>query len=426
MKSITTNGQDSNIIVGIDIGSSKICCVIGKISKKDTKLKLLGISTVKSAGLKKGSIVNRDLLIEQIDKVMNEAEIMADIKITKAILSITGDHIKSINTQAAIALNRGNGALSTISERPIKLNDTHQVLELAQAISLPMDRDILHTIPQEYIVDTIEQIKNPVGMTGRRLEGRVHLVTAASTPMNNLISCVEELGIEVEGLVFQPFSAGLTTLTDDEKELGVTLVEIGSSTTNIVVYHDNSICHSAVIPIGSSSVTNDIAVMLQISLAEAEKIKIKYASAKSSLSSEKLEINISSKNDKINRKISEQEISRYVEARIQEIFQLVIREISRSDIKDPLTYGIVLTGGGAQMRNIKALAEENLNVKIRIGIPNGIDGISSIAEQPMHTTPLGLLLWPLEAKDYARTRHNSNTGINKFIKSIKDTIEELF
>ncbi len=421
-----SNGQTQDIVVGIDIGSSKISCVIGKISNGSNKLKLLGISTVKSMGLRSGSIIHRDLLIEQIDKVMNEAEIMADIKITKAILSVTGDHIRSINTQAAIALNRGNANLGSISERTIKLNDTYQVLELAQAISLPMDRDILHTIPQEYIVDTIEQIKNPIGMIGRRLEGRVHLVTAASTPMNNLVSCVEELGIEVEGLVFQPFSAGLTTLTEDEKELGVTLVEIGSSTTNIVVYNNNSIRHSAVIPLGSSSVTNDIAVMLQISVSEAEKIKIKYASAKSSLSSEKLEINISSKDEMVERTISEKEISKYVEARMQEIFQLIIREISRSDIKDPLTYGIVLTGGGAQMRNIKALAEENLNVKIRIGTPKGIEGISSIADKPMHTTPLGLLLWPLEAKDYSRGRNRNDSGIEKFLKKIRDTIEELF
>ena len=227
--------------------------------------------------------------------------------------------------------------------RTIHDGDISQVLDLAQAVSLPVDRDILHTVPQEYLVDTLEEIKNPVGMTGRRLEGRVHMVTAATTAMNNLVSCAEELGITVDGLVFQPLASALATLQEDEMELGVTLVEIGSSTTNIAVYHDSAVRHSAIIPIGASSITNDIAVMLQVSVNEAEKIKIKYTSAQSSMSSEKQEIDLPAQAGQLQRSISEQEVSRYVEARMQEIFQMIIREISRADIKDPLTYGLVMT-----------------------------------------------------------------------------------
>jgi len=420
------NGQDQQIISGLDIGSDTITCVIGQTNDKIKKIKLLGISSVPSSGIKRGSIINRDQLIEHLETSMNEAETMASVKITKSILSITGDHIRSLNTQAAIALNRGNGNPGTFIERSIEKRDIYQVLDLAQAISLPADRDILHTLPQEYLVDTIDEIKNPIGMSGRRLEGRVHLITAATTAMNNLVNCVEELGVMVEGLVFQPLASGLSVLTEDEKELGVTLVEIGASTTNIVVYHGNSIRHSAVIPIGTSSVTNDIAVMLQIGVKEAEEIKVKYASAKSSMSSEKLEIDLPAKEGQLKRSITEQEVSRYVEARMQEIFQMVIREISRADINEPLTYGIVLTGGGAQLRNIIALAENNLNVKVRIGKPTHIEGIADIAEGPNYTTALGLLLWPFMATDHVQISNNGSSGIKGIIEKIKNSIEELF
>tara|TARA_Y100000590_G_scaffold118250_1_gene135267 strand:+ start:2145 stop:3422 length:1278 start_codon:yes stop_codon:yes gene_type:complete len=421
-----SNGQDQYIISGLDIGSDTITCVIGQISNNNKNIKLLGIGSVPSDGIRKGSIINRDLLIGQLEASMNEAETMASVKITKSILSITGDHIRSLNTQAAIALNRGNGSPGNLIERIIDKKDTYQVMDLAQAVSLPVDRDILHTLPQEYLVDTIDKIKNPIGMTGRRLEGHVHLVTAATTAMNNLVYCVEELGIIVEGLVFQPLAAGLSVLTEDEKELGVTLVEIGASTTNIAVYHNNAIRHSAVIPLGTSSVTNDIAVMLQIGINEAEDIKIKYASAKSSMSSEKLEIDLPAKEGQLKRSITEQEVSRYVEARMQEIFQMVIREISRADIKEPLTYGIVLTGGGSQLRNIIALAEDNLNVKVRIGKPINIDGIMEIAEYPNFATALGLLLWPFMATDHILNSQPRDIGIKGIFKKIRNTIEDLF
>jgi len=345
---------------------------------------------------------------------------------TNVILSITGEHIRSLNTQAAIPLNRMNGAAPNTLDRSIDDGDIYQVLDLAQAVSLPVDRDILHTLPQEYLVDTLDEIKNPLGMTGRRLEGRVHLVTAATTAMSNLVSCVEELGITVDGLVFQPLAAALSTLQDDEKELGVTLVEIGSSTTNIAVYHAGSVRHSAVIPIGSASITNDIAVMLQVSISEAEAIKMKYASAKSSMSSSDLDIQLDSKEGQLQRSIPEQEVSKYVEARMQEIFQMVIREISRADIKDPLTYGIVVTGGGSELRNIISLAENSIGVKVRKGKPIKIDGAQDIADEPRHCTVMGLLLWPYYANDHIRMQKPKNGSFIAIIEKIRHTIEEMF
>ncbi len=420
---IIVNGHDHQIIVGLDIGSSNITCAIAQAIPTSKTIKLLGISSVPSAGIKSGIITNRDELIIKLEKVLTDTELMANIKINSAILSITGEHIRSMNTQAAIALNRMNGSPGGLTERTINDNDIFQVLDLAQAISLPVDRDILHTLPQEYLVDTLEEIKNPLGMIGRRLEGRVHLVTAATTAMNNLVRCVEELGISVDGLVFQPLASALSTLEYDEMELGVTLVEIGSQTTNVAVYYNNAVRHTAVIPLGAASITNDIAVMLQLGIKEAEMIKIKYASALSSMSSDKLNIDISS-NNTLKRSISEKEVSRYVEARMQEILQLVIREISRADIKDPLTYGIVMTGGGAELRNILSLAENTLGVTVRVGTPIKIDGAQDIANAPHFATAMGLLLWPINANDHVRTQKPKNRTLGSFMKKIRNKIEQ--
>ena len=421
-----SNGQEFKVTVGLDIGSSNITCAIGHVNPENKHVKLQGISSKPSSGIKKGVITNRDELIETLETVLSEAELMANIKVNNVILSITGEHIRSLNTQAAIPLNRMNGQSTNTVDRSIDDGDIYQVLDLAQAVSLPVDRDILHTLPQEYLVDTLDEIKNPLGMTGRRLEGRVHLVTAATTAMTNLVNCVEELGISVDGLVFQPLAAALSTLEDDEMELGVTLVEIGSSTTNIAVYHAGSVRHSAVIPIGSASITNDIAVMLQVSINEAEAIKMKYASAKSSMSSSELDITLDSNEGQLERTIPEQEVSKYVEARMQEIFQMVIREISRADIKDPLTYGIVVTGGGAELRNIISLAENSMGVKVRKGKPIKIDGAQDIADEPRHSTVMGLLLWPFYATDHTRMQKPKSGGLKEIIEKIRHTIEDMF
>ncbi len=423
---IMPNKNTQQITVGIDIGSSKICCAIGQVNIENNKIKLLGLATTRSRGIKRGVITDRDKLIETIEKVLTDAEIMGNIKITSSYLSITGEHIRSINTQAAIALNRVKGAAGNITERSIEQEDIFQVLDLAQAVSLPVDKDILHTIPQEYVVDTLEEIKNPQGMMGRRLEARVHLVTAASTAINNLISCVEELGITVDGLVFQPIASALAALEDDEMDLGVTLVELGSNTTNIAVYHGSALRHSATIPIGSASITNDIAVMLQITKKEAEKIKINYTSALSSMSSNQLNIKYRPNRESEEKTISEKEVSQYVEARMQEILQMIIKEISRADIKDPLTYGIVMTGGGAELRNISSLIEHNLKVKVRKGKPKKIDGALEIANSPQFTTVLGLLLWPVFSSDHVQLNLQNIGGFKNFIKKIRHTIEDMF
>ena len=415
------NGYDNDIVAGIDIGSENIFCSIGIVDKEKNNIKLLGLgkSSVKDS-FKKGAITNRNKLLELLEIAVNEAELMAEKKIDNAYMTITGDHIRCMNTQGAVALNR-NKANGAVENNPISQKDIDRVLELTQGIALPPDRDILHTIPQEFIVDTLEKIDDPIGLTGRRLEGHVHLVTASTTGMKNLMESAEELGININGLVFKPLASAMPTLTNDEIKLGVSLIDIGSTTTSIAVFNEGAIRHSAVIPIGSSSITNDIAVMLRISIDEAEAIKIKYASAKSSLSSQKLEFEIPSSEEK--QSISENELSQYVEARMEEIFQLALNEIKRAGVKNNLTYGVVLTGGGAQLRNVIPLANELLDMPVRLGKPiNHLIGNKDFADDPVYSTTLGLLLWPLLSNEQKTMQHS----VLPWLDNIKQIFKDFF
>ena len=413
-----------NIVAGIDIGSESIYCAIGSMISETSRIKLLGMgkSSVKES-FKMGAITNRNQMIEQLDTAVSEAEIMAGKKINNVYMSLTGEHIRCMNTQGAVALNRNN-TNGSAENNSITQQDINRVLELTQGIALPPDRDILHTIPQEFIVDTLKQIDNPIGLSGRRLEGHVHLVTAATTAMKNLVESAEEIGIKINGLVFKPLAAATSTLTKDETRLGVSLIDIGSTTTGIAVYNEGAVRHSAVLPIGSASITNDIAVMLRISIERAEKIKIKFASAKASLSSPKLdfEIPIDNGNDKDIHNISEHELSKYVEARMEEIFQLAKNEINRSGINNSLTYGTVLTGGGSQLRNIVPLAKELLETPIRLGNPTvNIQGNKNFADNPIHSTLLGLLLWPFHSNE-----HKQEDSFISWLESIKQIMKRIF
>ena len=420
------NGSDNNFVTGIDIGSENIYCAIGSLISETSRIKLLGIgkSSVKES-FKKGAITNRNQLIEQLETAVNEAEIMAGKKINSAYMSLTGDHIRCMNTQGAVALNR-NSTNGSIENNSITQKDINHVLELTQGIALPPDRDILHTIPQEFIVDTLKQIANPIGLSGRRLEGHVHLVTAATTAMKNLVESAEEIGIKINGLVFKPLAAAAATLTKDETKLGVSLIDIGATTTGIAVYSEGAVRHSAVLPIGSASITNDIAVMLRISIKRAEDIKIKFASAKASLSSSKLDLEVPADENNENdiQNISEHELSKYVEARMEEIFQLAQNEINRAGINNSLTYGAVLTGGGSQLRNIVPLAKELLEIPIRLGNPIvNIQGNKDFVDSPIYSTLLGLLLWPFHSNEHKSFQGNT---FMPWIENIKQIFKDFF
>ncbi len=416
--------QDKSINVGIDIGTSRIRCAIAEINPESNEVALLGIGSAASTGIKHGSIIHRDQIIEAIEKALTDAETMAGIKANHVYLSLTGDHIRGINTQGAIAIQKGgNSQLPT--ENDITKEDVRQVLELAKAISFPVDRDILHILPQEYVIDTMTGIKDPIGMSGRRLEARVHLVTMATSSAANLAGCVEELGLTVQGFVFQGMASAVSVVDDDEKELGVAVVNIGAGTTDITVYFDGGVRHTAVIPLGASSVTNDIAVMLQIGKEDAEAIKLKYASAKASMASPELYFDLPVKPGEIKRQISEHEVSRYVEARMVELLQLIAREISRADIHDHLTYGLVLTGGGAKLKNLASLAEETLKLRVRIGLPKRISGEIDIASTSAHSSVIGLVQWPVFF-DESQFSEESNLSVKAVFDKIIHWFKEFF
>ena len=416
--------SDKNTQIGIDIGTSKICCAITEINSDEKSNKILGVGSVPSHGIKKGSIVHRDRVMDAIESAVREAELMAGIKVSRAMLSISGDHIRGINTQGAIAIQKGTTSNVPV-EQEITQNDVSRVLELAKAVSLPVDREILHILPQEYLIDTMDSIKDPVGMSGRRREAKVHLITMAATTAKNLVNCVHELAIDVEGLVFQALASAIATLDTDEKELGVAVVDIGAGTTDITVFYDDGVRHSAVIGVGASTITNDIAVMLQIGMEDAEEIKLKYASAKASMSSTELEFDLPVKNGGIARKVSEHELSRYVEARMIELIQLIGREIARSDVSDQLTYGLVLTGGGAMLRNLVPLAQEKFNMPIRIGRPKNFSGAVDIASTADFTAAIGLTQWDSVTRDLVM-QEAGLSPIGKTVTNIKNWVRGLF
>ena len=412
----STQKHESFIHSGLDIGSNKICCAITEINPTSDSVKLLGIGTSPATGINKGSITHRDKLIDEMENAFQQAQTMADINIDNISLGISGDHVRGINTQGAIAIGGTNGSNVPI-QHEITNNDVSNVLELAKAISLPMDRDILHVLPQEYVIDSMDSIQDPVGLTGRRLEARVHLITVSTSAATNLASCAEELGVRVDGIIYQGLASSLSTLENDEKKLGVVCIDIGASTTDIVVYLDGGVRHTSTIGIGAASITNDIAVMLQIGIDEAEKIKKTYGSAKASMSSPDLEFEVPAKNGGLKRNISEHELSRYVEARTAEILQLVMREVAKADIKEKLTYGMVITGGGSELKNLSGLAQETIGMPVRIGKPNNISGEVDIASGPSYASAIGLSQW---------RRFGTDLNINKPGKGfVKDTINNM-
>ena len=418
----SNRNAEKYIQAGLDVGSDKICCAITEVDPKSNIVKLLGIGTSPATGIKKGSITHRDQLIDEMDNALQEAQTMADLIVEKLSLGISGSHIRGINTQGAIAIGNSNGSNVPI-QHEITDADVHRVLDLAKAVSLPVDRDILHVLPQEYVIDTMDSIKDPVGLTGRRLEARVHLITVATTAATNLVSCAEELGVDVDGIVYQGLASSIATLGDDEKNLGVVCVDIGATTTDIIVYYEGGVRHTATLLIGAASITNDIAVMLQVGIEDAEKIKQTYGSAKASMSSPSLDFELPAQNGQIKRKVSEHELSRYVEARMVEILQLIMREVSRADIKEKLTYGMVLTGGGSELKNLVGLAQETINMPVRVGNPVNLSGAVDVASRPIYASAIGLAQWKTFGEDISLIHKTGNTfkgAMGKFKKLMKE------
>ena len=416
--------QDKGTCVGLDVGTTKVCCIIAQSDGNGGDMKLLGAGVAPSHGVKRGTVVDIDATIQAIENAVHKAETMANVKVSEAYVGLSGDHIRGINTQGAIAISK-NGHPVTYEDE-IKNSDITRVLEMARAVSLPVDREILHILPQEFVVDLQGGIKNPTGMVGRRLEAHVHLITGATSAAKNITKCVEEAGITVTRFVYQPLASGEAVLEPHEKELGVVLVDIGGGTTDICVYFEGEVRHSAVIALGGNSISNDLAMMTQVSIEEAEEIKNNYGSAKAAMASTDLEFELPYSAGETPRKASEHEVSRYVEARMTEIFQMVKREIERADIENPVSFGVVLTGGGSLLKNVASLGEEILDAQVKIGIPKGLSGVVDVAASPIYATAIGLVQHPTLAHEQYDPVHQRSASMGKIVKNVGEWFREFF
>ena len=374
--------MDRNLVVGLDIGTSKVACIVGDINAEG-EIEVVGLGTHPSRGLKKGVVVNLETTVQSIQRAVDEAELMAGCRINSVFAGIAGSHISSMNSHGIVA----------IKDKEVTTGDVDRVIDSARAVAIPADQKILHILPQEYVIDRQEGIKEPVGMSGIRLEARVHIVTGAVSAAQNIVKCIRRCGLEVEDIILEQLASSAAVLTDDEKELGVCLVDIGGGTTDIAVFTDGAIRHTSVIPIAGDQVTNDIAVALRTPTQFAEEIKIKSACALTQLASLEDLIEVPSLGERPIRQISRLNLAEIVEPRYEELLMLVQAELRRSGFEDLIAAGIVITGGSARVEGLVELAEEIFHVPVRIGLPQAISGLNEVARNPAYATGAGLLLF---------------------------------
>ncbi|HKZ71780.1 MAG TPA: cell division protein FtsA, partial [Nitrospirota bacterium] len=354
-----------NIVVGLDIGTTKVCALVAEVTE-DNRIKIAGIGTSPSKGLRKGVVVNIEDTVESVRNAVRKAEQMAGVEIKGAYTGIAGGHINGLNSRGMVA----------IKNQDVTLADIDRAIEAARAVAIPPDREILHVIPQEFIVDGQDGIKNPLGISGVRLEVQVHIITGAITSVQNIVKSINKAGLEVLDIILQPLASSEAVLTPDEKDLGVVLVDIGGGTTDMAIFVNGAVSHTAVIPIGGNHLTNDIAVGLRTPTAEAERIKTLYGCALPSLVKETAQIEVSSVGGRPPHYISRQRITEIIEPRVEEIFDYVAKEIKKVNHADMLSSGIVLTGGSCTMEGIVDMAERVTGMPVRRGFPTNIEGLS--------------------------------------------------
>ena len=377
-----TPGQ---MIVGLDIGTSKVVAIVGEV-REDGTLEVIGLGSHPSRGLKKGVVVNIESTVHSIQRAVEEAELMAGCQIDAVYAGIAGSHIRSLNSHGIVA----------IRDKEVTPADIERVLDAAQAMAIPADQKILHILPQEYVIDHQEGVKEPLGMSGVRLEAKVHLVTCAVNSAQNIEKCVRRCTLEVRDVILEQLASSYAVLTEDEKDLGVCLVDIGGGTTDVAIFTEGAIRHTANIPIAGDQVTNDIAMALRTPTPHAEELKIKYACALTQLAGAEETIQVPGVGDKPPRALSRQALAEVVEPRYDELFQLVQAELRRSGFEDLLAAGIVLTGGSSKIEGVVELAEEIFHKPVSLGMPRNVAGLADIVRNPIYATGVGLLLYGQE------------------------------
>jgi cell division protein FtsA len=408
----------TRFIAGLDIGTSKVCAIIGH-NNEQGEMEILGEGTVPSTGINKGVVANLESTIKSIEKAVALAEEKAGVDVDSLYVSVGGGYIKSQPSRGVIAISR--------SDKEITKGDVSQVIEQARAIPLPLEQEVIHVIPQKFLIDDQNGISDPVGMSGVRLETEVFIVTGTGTFLQNLIKCVNRAGFKIDDLVFGPLAASKVVPFSDEKELGVAVVDIGGGKADIVIFIEGRLCYTGSLPLGGSIITKDIAYGLRTSLAEAEEIKKNYGCAWMDLVKETEKISVTGVGNRETKKISRRSLSEIIEPRVEEILELINTEIQKSGYVDLLPAGIVMTGGTSQMEGIRQFAEQILHLPVRIGGPNNIPGLSEELTNPVYSVAVGLIKHGLEEQSGIHfIRTTGARSIDKLINPFKKWIEEAF
>jgi cell division protein FtsA len=407
-------GRRNNVLVGIDIGTTKTTAIVGEVT--DTGIDVIGIGTSPAKELRKGVVVNIESTVEAIKKAIEEAEHMSGCSINSAYVGISGSHIKGQNSLGIVA----------VKGREVGEEDVQRAIEASKAIAIPVDREILHALPQNYIVDGQEGVRDPVGMSGVRLEAKVHIVTGAVASVQNIVKSVNRVGLDIEDLVLEQLAASEAVLSPDEKDLGVVLIDIGGSTTGIAVFSEGSIKHTAMLPVGGNYLTSDIATGLRTPFNEAEKIKLNYGCALTSMIPKEETIEVPSVGGREAREVSRQILGRIIEPRMEEILNMASKEIVRSGFEELLAAGVVLTGGTSLLPGINELAEHIFEMPVRSGIPSGVGGLSDVVTSPACATGVGLIIYGSKQTSSDSVYKKTGNVFDNMIKTIKKWFLEFF
>ena len=404
-----------SIIVGLDIGTSKICSAVGEMTEHGVEI--IGIGSHGSLGMRKGVVIAIDNTVASIKKAVEEAALMAGCEINSVFTGIAGSHIKAFNSHGVVA----------VKTREVTQRDLDRVLDAAKAVAIPTDQEVVHVLPQDYIIDDQDGIKDPLGMSGVRLEARVHIVTGATTAMQNVVKCCNRSGLHVADVALMPLACADAVLTEDEKDLGVALADMGSGTTDITIFHDGTVKHTAVLPIGGNHVTNDIAAGLRTPFADAERIKLRYGCAKASMVAEQVRLEVPSSAGKPQRSVSRQILCEIIEPRMDEVFQLIRKEIVKSGYEDYLGAGVVMTGGSMLLPGAVEAAEIAIGVPVRLGTPRHVGGLVDVIANPIYSSAIGLVLYGIKRQErsFFRVREDA-TILSKVKHRMSDWLSDFF
>jgi cell division protein FtsA len=403
--------ENKDLIVGLDIGTSKVVAVVAALLP-DGRYEVIGMGQSDSRGMKKGVVVNIDATVDSIQRALEEAELMADCKITAVYTGIAGSHIRGFNSRGMVA----------IKDKEVSPADVARVMETAKAVNIPTDQQILHTLPQEFIIDGQEDVREPLGMSGVRLEVSVHIVTGAVSAAQNIVKCVRRCGLEVIDLVLQPLASSMSVLTEDEKDLGVVLVDIGGGTTDIAIFTGGAIRHTAVIPIAGDQITSDIAMALRTPTADADEIKLRHGTAKEVLANPGQMIEVPGLGDRGPRSLSKQALAAVIEPRVEELYTLVQQVVRESGYEELLSSGVVITGGSALLPGMVELGEDIFLKPVRVGTPDYSGGLSDVVKSPRYATVMGLLAEARLQNERGRVVRSQSGGFTQTIARMREWV----